>query len=207
MKAATCARILLASSLTLALAGPARADKQACDGAACLAVIPATAAYAWFLNLKPTPPLIHALRALETRDHARLKELLERYPGLVRLTPEQSVLLAMMEADTSDRRVEWTYVLHPSTADRVDKRFIEHKIDERDWRGLERELKMRPDMASAVDAGYVLLRDAVRAGDAEAVGILLDAGVPGNAHRSGALAAAGDDGVKQLLLARGATPR
>ena len=207
MNNAACARILLGSALALALAGPARADKQACDGAACLAVIPATAAYAWFLNLKPTPPLIHALRALETRDHARFKQLLERHPQLVRLTPQQATLLATMEADGAQRSVEWTYVLHPSKADSVGARFIDHKIDERDWRGLELELKIDPDAAAAVDGGYVLLREAVRAGDPDAVGILLDAGVRADAHRGGALAVAREDGVRQLLLARGATPR
>lgn len=207
MTSTTGKRILLASALTLALAGPARADKQACDGAACLAVLPATAAYAWLLNLKPTPPLIHALRELEARDHTRLKQLLERHPQLVRLTPEQSALLATMEADTAHRSVEWTYVLHPSQADSAGRRFIEHKIDERDWRALELELKISPDAAAAVDGGYVLLREAVRAGDLDAVGILLDAGVRADAHRNGALAVAREDGVRQLLLARGATPR
>lgn len=204
MKAAT--RILCVPVMALALAGPARADDVPCDGMlSCIAMIPVGAAYAGFLYLKPTPTLIHALKAVDENDHARLKRLIESHPELVRLTPAQSTVLAEMEASGDRWRARDGFLLTPSKAFSYSKETINSSINARDWRDLAWRLKMHPDDAADVDGGYVLLNEAARTGNLEAVRMLLDAGVRADTHQSGALAATRSDEVRQLLASRGAT--
>lgn len=204
MKTAT--RILCVPALALSLAGPARADTVPCEGMlSCLAMIPVGVAYAGFLSLKPTPTLIHALKAIDENDNVRLKRLIDGHPELVRLTPAQSTVLAEMEASGDRYRVQDGFVLSPSKAFSYSKESINSRIDARDWHDLEWRLKMHPDDAAVVDGGYVLLKEAAHSGNLEAVRMLLDAGVRADAHQSGALAATRSDEVRQLLSSHGAT--
>ena len=205
----TSMRILSVPALALALAGPVRADSIPCDGMlSCAAMIPVATAYAGFLYLKPAPTLIHALKAVDGNDNAGLKRLMESHPELVRLTPDQSALLAEMEAGADRYRAQDAVVLVRSKEFSYAKEVIESRISERDWRDLEWQLKMHPDLAAAVDGGYVLLKEAARMANLEAVRMLLDAGVRADTHQSGALPATRNDDVRQLLASRGAaTPQ
>ena len=193
-------------ALALLLASPARADKSPCEGLTCAAVIPVAVAYMGYLRLVPTPPLILAVQALDANDNAELERLLAKHPALTRLTPEQSAALAKMEADGRTGRIDNLYVLTLSESDddSFRKGMIDRDIGISDWHGLEFELKTHPAMAAAVDNGYVLLTRAAWRGKLEAVRMLLAAGVRADSHRSGALAAARDDDVRQLLMRHGA---
>ena len=191
-------------ALALLLASPARADKSPCEGLTCAAVIPVAVAYMGYLRLVPTPPLILAVQALDANDNAELERLLAKHPALTRLTPEQSAALAKMEADGRTGRIDNLYVLTLSDDDSFRKGMIDRDIGISDWKGLEYELKTHSGLAAAVDNGYVLLVRAARAGKLDAVRMLLAAGVRADSHRSGALAAARDDDVRQLLMRHGA---
>jgi len=206
MTTKTAMRILCVPALALSLASPARADTVPCEGMlSCIAMFPVAVAYAGLLSLKPTPTLIHALKAVDENDNAKLKRLIDDHPELVRLTPAQAELLAELEAGADRYRTQHAFVLVPTPADAAPKRGIEDYISARDWGMVEWQLRRYPDLAAAVDGGYVLLREAAQAGNADAVRMLLDAGVRADAHKSGALLDARGNDVRQLLSSHGAT--
>lgn len=201
----TAGRLLCVPALALALAGPARADTVPCESmVGCVAMFPVAMAYAGLLSLKPTPTLIRALKAVDAHDDAGLKRLIDAHPDLVRLTPPQTALLAGLEAGADRYRAQHAFVLVTAPADAAPKSGIEGYIGARDWGMLEWQFRRYPDLAAAVDGGYVLLREAAHTGNAGAVRMLLDAGVRADAHCGGALADANGADVRQLLSSRGA---
>lgn len=196
---------LLASSLALALAGPARADKLPCEGVTCIIGIPVAVAYVGIVKLAPTPVLIKALDALHERDMPTLKRLVDGHPELVRLTPEQAAALAKMETEKGQRAISERYVLSLESDESVDKGMIEHSIITGNWDMLEYRLITNRRWAAVVDNGYVLLLAGAKTGNLDALRLLLDAGVPADSHKGGAIRAARGEETKQLLLSRAAS--
>jgi ankyrin repeat protein len=194
----------LIATLTLALAGQAWADRLPCSGLECVLAVPGAVVYLGVQSLRPTPPIVFAVRAIKAGNSKDLEALLKKYPELIHPENQQQASFPQ-DALTDGDGIEDSYLLSPSKASAFT--LIQGAIRYGNADELEHYLKANPEFIQKIDNAYVLLASSAKWGNRESVKILLDAGVPANLHCNGALLHARNADIAKLLLERGASPK
>jgi hypothetical protein len=190
--------IAAALAASLSASAPALADRQPCENYLhCAFVVTGAVAQLGVSNLKLTPVLVQALKAIETNDDAQLRSLLQRYPELSKGADRP---LALNPRDD----IENTFVMNDAKS---QGGYVNSFLRDRNDAVLERDLRLWPERGELIDNGYVLLRRSAERGNLAVVAAVLNAGVSADAHASGALLYARNEAVARLLVARGAQPR